>query len=257
MSVGLSALSSDNFMTEFFGASEADKNYLGVFQQADSGTLFLKDIADMALPLQAKLHGVLENKCFTRVGDSSPLVFDMRIVVSTRHQLLERVNAGHFREDLYYQLNVLPVHIPPLREHAEDIPDLLAFYVDYFVEKQGLTRRYFTPAAQNYLRRYTWPGNVRELKNLVQRLLILGSREKIDVEELHLTPGVLSSLPEKKPIISDFDMPLRQARERFEKDYIRHRLALADGNISKVAEAIGVDRTNLYRKLKALGILIK
>ncbi len=255
VSVGLSALSSDNFLTEFFGQNAEGKDTAGFFQQAEGGTLFLKDIADMALPLQAKLQSTLENKCFNRVGDPSPQVFDTRVIASTHHQLMECVDEGRFREDFYYQLSVLPIHIPPLRERAEDIPDLLKFYVEYFVEKQGLPHRHFTAAAQNQLHRYSWPGNVRELKNLVQRLLILGTSEKIDVEALNLAP--VTSPPETQQFIPDFDRPLKQAREQFEKDYLRHRLNLSGGNISKVAEAIGMDRTNLYRKLKALGILIK
>ncbi len=257
VSVGISALSADNFLMEFFGSEEADKDRTGFFEQAEGGTLFLKDIADMDLSLQAKLQNSLDNKYFTRVGSTQTKVFDIRIIAATNHDLLELVNEGRFRDDLYYQLNILPIHIPPLCEHTEDIPELLEFYVDYFAEREGLAYRHFTVAAQNQLRSYSWPGNVRELKNMVQRLLILGTEENIDIKELDLARGKLTSLTDEQNFIPDFDMPLREAREQFEKEYLQHKLTIAGGSVSKVAEAVGMERTHLYRKLKSLGITIK
>ncbi len=257
VSVGISALSADNFLMEFFGSEEADKDRTGFFEQAEGGTLFLKDIADMDLSLQAKLQNSLDNKYFTRVGSTQTKVFDIRIIAATNRDLLELVNEGHFRDDLYYQLNILPIHIPPLCEHTEDIPELLEFYVDYFAEREGLAYRHFTVAAQNQLRSYSWPGNVRELKNMVQRLLILGTEENIDIKELDLERGKLTSLADEQNFIPDFNMPLREAREQFEKEYLQHKLSLAGGSVSKVAEAVGMERTHLYRKLKSLGITIK
>ncbi len=257
ISVGISALSADNFLTEFFGSEEIDKDRTGFFEQAEGGTLFLKDIADMDLSLQAKLQNTLDNKYFTRVGSTKTKAFDIRIIAATNHDLLERVNEGLFRDDLYYQLNILPVHIPPLCEHTEDIPELLEFYVNYFAEREGLAYRHFTVAAQNQLRSYSWPGNVRELKNMVQRLLILGTDENIDINELDLARGKVTSLADEQNFIPDFDMPLREARERFEKEYLQHKLTAAGGSVSKVAEAVGMERTHLYRKLKSLGIAIK
>ncbi len=257
ISVGISALSADNFLVEFFGSEEADKGRAGFFEQAEGGTLFLKDIADMELSLQAKLQNTLDNKYFTRVGSTQVKTFNIRIIAATSHDLLELVNAGKFRDDLYYQLNILPIHIPPLSEHAEDIPELLEFYVDYFTEKGGLAYRHFTVAAQNQLRSYSWPGNTRELKNMVQRLLILCSGENIDINDLDLARDKLTSQADGQIFIPDFDMPLREAREQFEKEYLQHKLAIARGSVSKVAEAVGVERTYLYRKLKDLGIKIK
>ena len=257
ISVGISALSADNFLTEFFGSEEADKDRTGFFEQAEGGTLFLKDIADMDLSLQAKLQNTLDNKYFTRVGSTKTNAFDIRIIAATNHDLLKLVNEGLFRDDLYYQLNILPIHIPPLCEHTEDIPELLEFYVDYFAAREGLAYRHFTVAAQNQLRSYSWPGNVRELKNMVQRLLILGIDENIDINELDLARGKVTSLADEQNFIPDFDMPLRQARERFEKEYLQHKLTAAGGSVSKVAEAVGMERTHLYRKLKSLGIAIK
>jgi len=257
VSVGISALSADNFLMEFFGSEEADKHRAGFFEQAEGGTLFLKDIADMDLSLQAKLQNTLDNKYFTRVGSTQSKTFDIRIIAASNHDLLELVNAGRFRDDLYYQLNILPIHVPPLCEHTEDIPELLEFYVNYFAEREGLAYRHFTVAAQNQLRSYSWPGNVRELKNMVQRLLILGSGENIDINELDLARGKLTSLASEQNFIPDFDMPLREAREQFEKEYLQHKLIIAGGSVSKVAETVGMERTHLYRKLKSLGITIK
>lgn len=257
ISVGISALSADNFLMEFFGSDEHDKDRAGFFEQAEGGTLFLKDIADMEPSLQAKLQNTLDNKYFTRVGSTRTQPFDIRIVAATSHDILELVNERRFQDDLYYQLNILPIHVPPLRDHTEDIPELLEFYVDYFTEREGLPYRHFSVAAQNYLRSYTWPGNVRELKNMVQRLLILGTGENIDLQELELAQGKLASLPDEQHLNPNFDMPLREAREQFEREYLKHQLNLAGGSVSKVAEAVGMERTHLYRKLKSLGITTK
>ncbi len=257
ISVGISALSADNFLMEFFGSGEPDKDRTGFFEQADGGTLFLKDIADMDPLLQAKLQNTLDNQYFTRVGNTRSQTFDIHIVAATSRNIIELVDKGLFRDDLYYQLNVLPVYIPALREHAEDIPELLEFYVNYFAEREGLSYRHFSVAAQNYLRNYPWPGNIRELKNLVQRLLILGKEENIEIKELELTREKIMTSAEEQSFIPNFDMPLRAAREQFEKEYLQHKLNLAGGSVSKVAEAVGMERTHLYRKLKSLGILIK
>ncbi len=257
ISIGISALSADSFLMEFFGSDEPDKDRAGFFERAEGGTLFLKDIADMDPSLQAKLQNTLDNQYFTRVGNTQIQRFDIRIIAATSRDILALVNQGLFRDDLYYQLNILPIHVPPLREHAEDIPELLEFYVNYFAEREGLSYRHFTVAAQNYLRTYAWPGNVRELKNLVQRLLILGTEENIDIRELELAQGKLVSLRDEQNFMPNFDMPLREAREQFEKEYLQHKLNLAGGSVSKAAQAVGIERTHLYRKLKTLGILIK
>jgi len=257
ISIGISALSADSFLMEFFGSDEPDKDRAGFFERAEGGTLFLKDIADMDPSLQAKLQNTLDNQYFTRVGNTQIQRFDIRIIAATSRDILALVNQGLFRDDLYYQLNILPIHVPPLREHAEDIPELLEFYVNYFAEREGLSYRHFTVAAQNYLRSYAWPGNVRELKNLVQRLLILGTEENIDIRELELAQGKLVSLRDEQNFMPNFDMPLREAREQFEKEYLQHKLNLAGGSVSKAAEAVGIERTHLYRKLKTLGVLIK
>lgn len=257
INVSISALSSGNSITEFFGSDEPGNKSPGFFEEAESGTLFLKDIADMDLSLQAKLQDTLSNAYFIRPGTTQKKSFDIRIIAGTSKDILSLVNKGQFRDDLYYQLNVLPIHIPPLRDHAEDIPELLEFYTDLFVDKEGLPYRHFSVAAQNYLRSYSWPGNIRELSNLIQRLLILGNQATIDIDELSLVLGKTPAPNHEETVITDFDMPLREAREQFEKRYLQHKLDLAEGNVSRAAKDIGMERTHLYRKLKSLGIKIK
>ena len=163
---------------------------------------------------------------------------------------------GQFREDLYYHLNVVPVRVPPLREHYEDVPELLDFYVNSFATQEGLPYRRFTVAAQNRLRTYSWPGNVRELKNLVQRLLILGSGEEISNDEVEATLGMPPRLANFDSL-PGFDLPLREAREQFERAYLKYQLRETGGSVSKVANKINVERTHLYRKLRMLGINLK
>ena len=168
------------------------------------------------------------------------------------------IKENRFRDDLYYLLNILPISIPPIREHFEDIPALLEYYVDYFIETEGLPYRKFNVAAQNRLRSYEWPGNVRELKNIVQRLLILGTDENINIDEVESCLGNVQSKSDVTNIEGfDFDLPLRDARENFEKAYLEYQLKKAKGSVSKVANTVGIERTHLYRKLKTLGIDLK
>ena len=257
VTVGVSALSADNAMVALFGSEERGETRPGLLDQAEGGILFLKDIADLSLSLQAKLQNTIENQSFTRINGTEPCVIDVRVVAATSHNLLELVQADKFRDDLYYQLNVLPLKIPPLREHCEDIPELLEFFVTYFVEQQGLPYRHFPVAVQNYLRGYEWPGNVRELKNLVQRLLILGTQENIDTDEIDIAIGKQANKIPVPEFNTNFELPLREAREQFEKAYLQYKLERANGSVSKVAKAVGMERTHLYRKLKSLGIDIK
>jgi two-component system nitrogen regulation response regulator NtrX len=205
---------------------------------------------------QAKLHSVLESQYFTRIDGVEHIDLNTRVIAATRHKLKEKVSQGEFRGDLFFQLNVIPLRIPPLREHFEDVPELLEYYVNYFVAQDGLNYRRFTTGAQNKLRTYNWPGNIRELKNLIQRLLILGSSGPIEREEVET---VLEEQPSThySDDLYNFNMPLREARERFEKVYLQYHLKQANGSVSKIAKAAGMERTHLYRKLKSLGINIK
>ena len=251
--VGVAGLAGENPAQELFGSEDDNVVHYGALEQANGGTLFLKDIADLDLSMQARLLSALENQGFLRVGGREAVTIDVRVIGATRQDLQQLVNQGRCRDDLYYHLNVVPLHVPPLREHDDDVPLLLAYYVDRFVEQEGLTRRKFSRSAIQRLRHYQWPGNIRELKNLVQRLLILGNGGDIDVQEVETTLGVKpeSLLAEAIP---GFDRPLRQAREMYEKAYLEYQLQLAHGSVSKVAEYAGMERTHLYRKLRALGI---
>ena len=254
--VSMSALSSDDAAAEMFGREEDKEIFPGYLEKAQGGSLFLKDIADMDLATQARLQNAIEKQSFTRRGGMQGIPLDVRIIAATRHRLDERVKAGTFRDDFFFQISVVPVRVPPLREHYEDIPELLDYYVNFFVEQEGLPYRRFATAAQNRLRRYNWPGNVRELKNLVQRLLILGSSDVVELEEVELALGDQAGTRETDSL-RNFDLPLREARERFERAYLEYQLKQANGSVSKIARVVGMERTHLYRKLKSLGIDLK
>ncbi len=256
ISVGVSGLSDNGSAVELFGKDSDDVSYAGFLEQAEGGTVFLKDIVDMDMTTQSRLHTALESRHFTRSEGMQPVKLDARVIAATRYALDEKVTQGEFRDELFFQLNVIPLKIPPLREHFEDVPELLKYYVNYFVEQDGLNYRRFTTAAQNRLRTYSWPGNIRELKNLIQRLLILGSNDSIELEEVETALGEQPSTRYSDDLYN-FNMPLREARERFEKTYLEYQLKQANGSVSKIAKAVGMERTHLYRKLKSLGIDIK
>lgn len=249
--VSAATLLREDAAAELFGAEERDRVHYGLLEQATGGTLFLDDVGEMDLAVQARLYGALASGACLRVGGSEPVQLDVRVVAATDRDLAQEVQARRFREDLYYQLAVVALTVPPLREHAEDVPDLLSQAVDRLVAQEGLPYRRFTVAAQNRLRHYAWPGNMRELQNLVQRLLILGTGNDIEVDEVEAALAAGHG-PSAAPGI--FDLPLREARENFERAYLEHRLRQAGGSIGKVAKQAGMERTHLYRKLRALGI---
>ena len=235
------------------GLEENGRIIPGFIEQAEGGTLFLDDVAELNQELQQSLFAVLSTGHWVRINGSTPQKLNTRIVSATRHDLKKEVTAGRFREDLYHLLNTVPIKVPPLRDHIEDISELLQHYVNLLVDQEKLPYRTFTVAAQNRLRNYEWPGNIRELENLVRRLLVLGLDKEIESDEIETA---LSTMPltTHNIIMSEFDLPLRQAREQFEKAYLEYQLQLANGNVGKAAKAAGVERTHLYRKLRALGI---
>ncbi|MEJ2344840.1 MAG: sigma-54 dependent transcriptional regulator [Gammaproteobacteria bacterium] len=248
----------ENSAVELFGSEDDGGIYRGRLEQAHGGTLFMDEVADMDAETQTRLLSALEARSFMRVGGGHALEVDVRIVASSHQDLEQEVKAGRFREDLYYLLNVVPLRIPPLREHREDVPELLSYYVDYFVHTDHLAYRRFTVAAQNRLRNYTWPGNIRELKNMVQRLLILGAGEEIDTDEVETALGGAGQAGEGMSVAATaMELPLREARELFEREYLQHQLAACGGSVGKLSQVVGMERTNLYRKLRALGIDVK
>ncbi len=256
--VGVSSITAGNAARELFGSEEGGRIHYGALEEARGGTLFLDEVADMDGEAQRQLLGALDTGAFLRVGGTDPVQIDVRIIAATRRDLEEEVRAGRFREDLFYHLNVVPLHIPPLREHHEDVSDLLNYYVDYFATHEKLPYRRFSVGAQNYLRNYSWPGNVRELKNMVQRLLILGAGDEIMQEEVEITiGGGRLAIESGAGFPFSFDQPLRLAREQFERAYFEYQLNKHDGNVGQTAEEAELERTHLYRKLKSLGIEIK
>jgi two-component system nitrogen regulation response regulator NtrX len=253
--VAVGSISPENSAVEFFGKEDAGKVYPGLLERAHKGTLFLGEICGMDKETQLKLLGALESSSFLRVGGSEAVRVDVRVVASTRIALDEEVKAGRFRQDLYYLLNEVSLDIQPLREHSEDVPALLSFYVDYFVSQDRLPFRRFSMAAQNFLRNYSWRGNVRELKNLVQRLMILGAGEDIEMDEVKAALGsVISDTATSYSVPEFFNLPLKEARDHFEKAYLEYHFERTGGSVAKLSAAVGMERTHLYRKLHSLNI---
>ncbi|MFZ0488062.1 MAG: sigma 54-interacting transcriptional regulator, partial [Arenicellales bacterium] len=234
---------------QLFGSEIDGVVQRGTLEEADGGTLVLDEIADIDLEVQGKLVSAIEESRFLRVGGRTPIEFDVRIIAASNQDLLALVKEGRFREDLYYRLNVVPIDVPALRRHVEDVPALIDYYVKWLVERDDLPYRNFTIGAVNVLRNYDWPGNVRELKNLVQRLLILNRGEDIAAEEASIAIGGSMIERELSYSRSVFELPLKEARDQFERAYLNYHLGLVKGNVSDLAQVIGMERTHLYRKL--------
>lgn len=232
----------------FTGASE---NRRGRFEQADGGTLFLDEIADMSLNTQAKVLRVLEEQRFERVGGSEPIEVDVRVLAATNKNLEEvELPAGRFREDLYFRLAVIPLHVPALRDRREDIPALIDHFLERFAAEAGRRPKTVDPQALERLVAYSWPGNVRELRNLSERLMIMAPGDV--VMEADLPPRVRGA--DAIAQVGNDYASLKEARETFERLYIERRLGAAGGNVSQAARDLGIDRRHLYRKLQAYGI---
>jgi DNA-binding NtrC family response regulator len=248
----------DGNVAEILLGSEAgDEIVAGVFERADGGTLMIDDVADLGPAGQKLLLGVLEDGVFTREGGKNPISVDARIVATVDVDFESKVASGALRRDLVSLLSELSLRVPPLREYAEDIPELLAYYVDKLVDAEGLTFRRFSVAAQNRLRNYPWPDNVRELKNLVRRLLLSGSDEDISLQEVEAE--ISAAATQDEPLVKQdlLSLPLREAREQFERAYLQQQLVLCEGKVGQLAKRVGMERTHLYRKLRALGVDFK
>lgn len=253
--INVAALDEASAAKELFGHEEDNKVYYGLLDQANGGTVYFQDIAEMDAATQAKLTSALQARSFTRPGGTTPVPLYVRIIAATHKNLEQLVEQSSFRSDLYYLLNVVPLKVPPLREHREDVPELLNYYTNIFVDQEKLPYRKFSMAAQNRLRNYEWPGNIRELSNMVQRLLITSAGSEISQEEIESTLGEQPMKPlTAAGIPASFNLPLREARDQFEKEYLEYQLQKNNGSVGKVAQIAGVERTHLYRKLKALGI---
>jgi two-component system, NtrC family, nitrogen regulation response regulator NtrX len=235
----------------FTGAVE-DK--VGKFEQADAGTLFLDEIGDMSLRTQSKVLRVIEQQRFSPLGSKKEMAVDVRVVAATNKNLEEEIQKGNFREDLFFRLNVIPFYVPPLREHAEDITELLNFFLETFAAAYGRRPKHFSEPALEVLLHYRWPGNVRELRNLVERMVIMVSGDRVERRHLPQTltnHGGNSAHP--RGSAGGFST-LHEARAAYERDYILRKLDENHGNVSRTAEILGLERSHLYRKMKALGI---
>lgn len=253
--VNLAAIPVHNVATQLFGSEEGGLIHRGRLEQASGGTLLLDEIGDLDLDTQAKLLSALDDDGkFMRIGGHRYVNIDVRILTATNQNLERAVSQGRFREDLYYRLNVLPLPVPPLRDHLGDVPELVSFYVSWMAEKENLPYREFSTTALELLGNYHWPGNVRELKNMVQRLLILNRGTEVSHQELALALGRIT--PANANDISDtlFNEPLHRAQTNFEKAYFQHHLRQAAGDKTALQERTGLQGESLNRKLKELGI---
>jgi DNA-binding NtrC family response regulator len=243
------SLTESNTEAQLFGSERNGEVRPGFFERAGNGTLLIEELSDLNDQAQKLILSALEQKWFSRVGGHEHIELRTRILATVRDDYEAAIDRGQLRRELVATLNVLSVRVPPLREYAEDVPELLNYYVDKLVDSEGLTFRRFSVAAQNRLRNYPWSDNVRELKNLVRRLLLTGTGEEIARE-------LSASSQTDEPLVKQdlLSLPLREAREQFERAYLQQQLVLCDGKVGKLAKRVGMERTHLYRKLRSLGV---
>jgi two-component system nitrogen regulation response regulator NtrX len=258
------AIPEDHIETELFGYRRGampasppgtPSEMRGTFERADGGTLFLDEVGDMSLKSQAKVLRALDEQRFLPVGATHPLHVDVRVIAATNKDLEEEIARGNFREDLFYRLNVIPFFVPPLRDRKEDIPLLVKDFLQEFGQQYGRPHVEMHPDALDTLRQYNWPGNVRELRNLVERVLILNPKAQ-RIERKHLPPLTNRDGARTSARTDEFST-LTEAREAYERDYILKKLDECHGNVSRTAEALGLERSHLYRKMRTLGVNVK
>jgi two-component system nitrogen regulation response regulator NtrX len=242
--------------SELFGSEKgaftgAHERRDGKFMQAHQGSIFLDEIADMSLKVQTKVLRVLQDGKFERLGGKETLEVDVRVIAATNKNLEELVKSGQFREDLYYRLNVFPIYLPPLRERKEDIPELVAYFTEKYCLKNNRRSVEISTGAMKLLQAYPWPGNIRELQNLLERLLILGDQKVISEHDL---PDYISKVQQVDKPVQPGEQDLKSFKEKTERDYIIRCLEQCNGNVSETARLLGIERTNLHKKMKALGI---
>ncbi|MGZ8845831.1 MAG: sigma-54-dependent transcriptional regulator [Pyrinomonadaceae bacterium] len=229
----------------FTGATAAKK---GKFELADGATLFLDEVSDMSANVQAKVLRVLEEQRFEPVGSNTPINVDVRVVAATNKRLDEEIEKGSFRSDLFFRLNVIPFEVPPLRERIEDLPLLVDHFNRRFAKAYGKKPKVFDAEAIELMQRYSWPGNIRELRNTIERVVILHQNHRVAVTNL-------PAFGESEPPASSYRFPsFKEASDAYHREFIQRKLEEADGNVSRAAELMGIDRSHLYRRMKALGI---
>jgi len=221
----------------------------GKFEQANKGTLFLDEIGDMSMSAQAKVLRVLQDNVITRIGGSKAITVDVRVLAATNKNLEQEIAGGRFREDLYYRLNVVPIHVPPLREHREDIPELVEYFVSVLSEREGITPRRVAESALAKLMELDWPGNVRELRNTVERMLILATGPELTARDVDRLAGArvaddtgLGGLTALRTF--------EEFKEAAERAYLLSKLREFDWNVSETARAVEMPRSNLYKKIE-------
>ena len=252
--VNCAAIPEELIESELFGHikgsfTSAHETKIGKFQKADGGTIFLDEVGDMSLRTQAKVLRALEEQRFEPVGAGASVQVDVRVVAATNKNLDEEIERGNFREDLFYRLNVIPFHVPPLRDRREDIPLLADYFLREFTTAYGRKPKELTPEAYRILQDYHWPGNVRELRNLIERIVILNPQVRVDARHIPLN---VTRRPAERPM--DRFGSLAEVREAVEREYILKKLEETNGNVTRTAELLGLERSNLYRKMKTLGI---
>jgi two-component system nitrogen regulation response regulator NtrX len=259
--INAAAITPDRMEVELFGVDHSngsDGRKPGALEEAHGGTLFIDDIADLPRETQNKILRVLVDQTFQRVGGSTKIAVDVRIVSSTARNIEAEIAEGKFREDLYHRLSVVPIRVPPLAERREDIPDLVEYFMDQISQATGLPKRRIGDDAMAVLQSHDWPGNVRQLRNNIERLMILAGGDPDVVVDAGMLPPDVGSMVPNMPNGNGGEhlmgLPLREAREVFEREYLVAQISRFGGNISRTAEFVGMERSALHRKLKALGI---
>jgi two-component system, NtrC family, nitrogen regulation response regulator NtrX len=258
--VSAARMTPDRVDEELFGTERDDQSVTpGLLERAHGGVLFLDEIADMPLTTQGRILRVLTDQSFARVGGQRMVKVDVRVVSSTARDLMQEVADGRFREDFFYRLNVVPVHIPSLSERREDIPVLVNHFVARFAAERRVRTPDVAPDAIAALQAYDWPGNVRQLRNIVERTIILAPGDRIARIDVDMLPAEVLNEPYASNGSSAnsaiMGAPLREARESFEREYLRIQIRRFSGNISRTATFIGMERSALHRKLKLLGMV--
>jgi DNA-binding NtrC family response regulator len=248
------SITDGNAELQLLGSEEGGDIHAGYFERAKNGTLIIDELSDLCDAAQKLILGVLEQGEFVRIGGHQPVRLQARVLATINTDYESLIESGKLRRELISNLNTLSLRVPPLRDYAEDVPELLNYYVDKLVDSEGLAFRRFSVAAQNRLRNYPWPDNVRELKNLVRRLLITGETEEISLEDVE--KEVHAAAESGDPLVKQdlLALPLREAREQFERAYLQQQLVLCDGKVGRLAQRVGMERTHLYRKLRTLGV---
>jgi len=259
--INAAAITPDRMEIELFGVEQTNGSQarkVGALEEAHGGTLFIDEIADMPRETQNKILRVLVDQTFQRVDGSTKVAVDVRIVSSTSRNIEAEISAGRFREDLYHRLSVVPVRVPPLAERREDIPDLVNYFMEQISQSTGLPQRKIGADAMAVLQSHDWPGNVRQLRNNVERLMILAGGDPNAAISASMLPqdvgSMVPSMPNGNGGEQLMGLPLREARELFEREYLLAQISRFGGNISRTAEFVGMERSALHRKLKALGI---